>query len=229
MLMGILRPGSGTLTLGTQTVRSTTPRMRQSVGYVSQQQHFYPWMRVRRLSRFVGAFYPSWDQARFDTLCTDLAIPPAQRVGELSGGTRMKLALALAMAHRPPLLVLDEPTAGVDPVTRREILDQLRSMVDRDGVTVFFSTHQIGEIEDIGDHVGILHEGRIFWQGPVGALAQHVRRIRGPVPTGTVVLHQAPDHAIVWGEPERIVQLPDAEEISLEAAFVAIARQDRSR
>jgi ABC-2 type transport system ATP-binding protein len=227
MLMGILRPASGTLTLGAQTVRCTTPRMRQSVGYVSQQQHFYPWMRVRRLSRFVGAFYPAWDQARFDALCGDLAIPATQRVGELSGGTRMKLALALAMAHRPPLLVLDEPTAGVDPVTRREILDQLRAMVDKEGVTVFFSTHQIAEIEDIGDQVGILREGRIFWQGPVPGLSQHVRRIRGEAPEGTLALHRAADSTIVWGPSERISQLPDADEISLEAAFVAIARQDR--
>lgn len=230
MLMGILRPDGGTLTLDQQTVRCTTPRMRQRVGYVSQQQHFYPWMRVRRLSRFVGAFYPTWDQARFDKLCSDLAVPLTQRVGELSGGTRMKLALALALAHRPPLLVLDEPTAGVDPVTRREILDLLRAMATESGVTVFFSTHQISEIEDIGDHVGILHEGRLFWQGPVGSVTERVRRVAA-VPEdleGLTVLHKDARGAIVWGAPERIALLAAAEPVSLEAAFVAIARQDRA-
>lgn len=226
MIMGILRPDGGTLTLGSETVRRTTALMRRRVGYVSQQQHFYPWMRVRRLGGFVGAFYPTWDRARFGALCDQLAIGPAQRVGELSGGTRMKLAMALALAHRPPLLVLDEPTAGVDPVTRREILDLLRSRVDTEGVTVLFSTHQISEIEDIGDQVGILHEGRIFWQGPVGDFADRVRRVAGAAPEGTTVLHADPRGTVVWGPPERLRDLPDAERLSLEAAFVAIARQD---
>jgi ABC-2 type transport system ATP-binding protein len=227
MLMGILRPDAGTLTLGGETVRRTTASMRRRVGYVSQQQHFYPWMRVRRLSRFVGAFYPSWDQARFDALCVRLSIVPTQRVGELSGGTRMKLALALALAHRPPLLILDEPTAGVDPVTRREILDTLRAMVDDEGVTVLFSTHQISEVEDIGDQVGILHEGRMFWQGPVAGVRERVRRVRGDVPEGLLALHRDERGTVVWGPPERLATLADAEPISLEAAFVAIARQDR--
>lgn len=234
MLMGILRPDSGTISFGPLTVPRTTAKMRASIGYVSQQQHFYPWMRVRRLSRFVGAFYPTWDQARFDSLCRDLAIPERQRVGELSGGTRMKLAMALAIAHRPPLLVLDEPTAGVDPVTRREILDLLSALAKRDGVTVLFSTHQISEIEDIGDSVGILHEGRIFWQGAVSSVAQRVcrvpaARIAPEAPEGLLVLERDERQAIVWGEPDRIAQLGETERISLETAFVAIARQDRSR
>jgi ABC-2 type transport system ATP-binding protein len=227
MLMGILRPDAGALSIGGETVRSTTPRMRQRIGYVSQQQHFYPWMRVSRLGGFVGAFYPTWDRARFEALCAQLAVPLTQRVGELSGGTRMKLALALALAHRPPVLVLDEPTAGVDPVTRREILDLLRTMVDDDGVTVLFSTHQIAEVEDIGDHVGILHEGRIFWQGPIGGLADRVRRVRAPPPEGVTALQDDARGTIVWGEPDRVAALPEAEPVSLEAAFVAIARQDR--
>jgi ABC-2 type transport system ATP-binding protein len=201
--------------------------MRQRIGYVSQQQHFYPWMRVARLGGFVGAFYPTWDAARFDGLCGQLAVPLRQRVGELSGGTRMKLALALALAHRPPVLVLDEPTAGVDPVTRREILDLLRTLADDDGVTVLFSTHQISEVEDIGDHVGILHDGRMFWQGPIAGVAERVRRVQGGAPEGVTALHRDSRGTIVWGEPERISALSDAEVVTLEAAFVAIARQDR--
>ncbi len=226
MLMGILSPDAGTMTLGEHTVRRTSPRMREHVGYVSQQQHFYPWMRVRRLGRFVGAFYRSWDTQRFLDLCQQLAIDPAQRVGELSGGTRMKLAMALALAHRPPLLVLDEPTAGVDPVTRREILDLLSTMVDDEGVTVLFSTHQISEVEAIGTHVGILHDGQMFWQGPVTELRDRVRRVPA-APEGVTALHTDARGTVVWGEPEAIRALPHGEPVSLEEAFVAIARQDR--
>ncbi len=226
MLMGILNPDAGTMTLGDRTVRRTTPKMREDVGYVSQQQHFYPWMKVKRLGSFVGAFYRRWDKARYLQLCGQLAIDPAQRVGELSGGTRMKLAMALALAHRPPLMVLDEPTAGVDPVTRREILDLLRAMVDDEGVTVLFSTHQIGEVEAIGTHVGVLHDGRMFWQGPVGELGDRVRRV-SQAPEGVTALHTDERGTVVWGEPDVVATLPDAAPVSLEEAFVAIARQDR--
>jgi ABC-2 type transport system ATP-binding protein len=227
MLMGILAPDGGWLSLGGDPVRRTTPRMRARVGYVSQQQHFYPWMRVRRLAAFVAPFYPTWDPARFDALCRELVLDPRQRVGELSGGTRMKLALALAIAHRPPLLILDEPTAGVDPVTRREILDLLRAMVDREGVTVFFSTHQIAEVEEIGHQVGILHDGRLFWQGPVGGVAERVRRVPGRPPEGATALQVDPRGTVIWGPPEVVRSAPGAEPLSLEAAFLAIARTDR--
>ena len=227
MLLGILDPDAGTLIFDGQSVRRTRARQRRRIGYVSQQQHFYPWMRVRGLGRFVGAFYPTWDKTFFAELLERLDVEPGQRVGALSGGTRMKLALALALAHRPPLLVLDEPTAGVDPVTRREILDLLRSTVDEDGRTVLFSTHTISEIDAIGDQVGILHEGRIFWQGPVGDFATRVRKVpvNTALPDGVSALATDADGTIAWGEPDRFAGVETAA-VPLEDAFVAIARKD---
>ncbi|MEZ4321304.1 MAG: ABC transporter ATP-binding protein [Myxococcota bacterium] len=225
MLLGILDPDAGTLVFDGVEVRRSRAGQRRRIGYVSQQQHFYPWMRVRGLGRFVGAFYPTWDPAFFAALLDRLAVDPAQRVGALSGGTRMKLALALALAHRPPLLVLDEPTAGVDPVTRREILDLLRSTVDEDGRTVLISTHNISEIEDIGDSVGILHDGRMFFQGPVADFGARVRRM-DVLPEGAMALQAGANGTIGWAEPE-VWEGHDARAVSLEAAFVAIARQDR--
>ena len=223
MLLGILAPDAGEIVYQGQSVRRAGPTQRRRIGYVSQQQHFYPWMKVRTLGRFVGAFYPTWERARFDGLLERLSVDPTQRVGALSGGTRMKLALALALAHAPPLLLLDEPTAGVDPVTRREILDLLRSAAREDGRTVLFSSHNISEIEAIGTHVGILHEGRMFWQGPVEGLGQRVRRVSGELPAGARVLAEEPGGAVCWGEPE---VWQDEARVSLEEAFVAIARQD---
>lgn len=170
MILGILAPHAGTLTLEEQTVRRTSARMRRRIGYVSQHQHFYEWMRTDHLGRFVGAFYPTWDHARFRALLEQLGIERRQKVGQLSGGTRMKLAMALALAPRPPLLVLDEPTAGVDPVTRREVLDLLRQQADEHAQTVLFSTHHISEVERIGDRVGVLHEGTLAYEGPLDGL-----------------------------------------------------------
>ncbi len=225
MLLGILAPDQGTLEFGGEVVRRATPRHRRSIGYVSQQQHFYPWMRVKRLGRFVGGFYPTWDADYFASLLDRLGVESKQRVGELSGGTKMKLALALALAHRPPLLLLDEPTAGVDPVTRREIVDHLRDLVDREQRTVLFSTHNVSEIELVGDHVGVLHEGRIFWQGPVAGLVSRVRRYAGARPEGIEALDEDPGGGVGWAEPEVWDRTPTASPVSLEAAFVAIARR----
>ncbi|MEN0066964.1 MAG: ABC transporter ATP-binding protein [Myxococcota bacterium] len=227
LLLGILAPDAGTLIIGPDEVHRGTPALRQRIGYVSQQQHFYPWMRVQRLGRFVGGFYPTWDRAHFFALLNQLGVERRQRVGELSGGTKMKLALALALAHRPPILLLDEPTAGVDPVTRREIIDHLRALVDDEQRTVLFSTHNVSEIEDIGDQVGVLHEGRIFWQGPKAGLTDRVRLVEGELPEGARALHPQDNGTVAWASPDVWAATPSAREVSLEAAFVAIARHSR--
>lgn len=195
-LLGILRPNSGTIRYGDITAKQTTTAMKRGIGYVSQHQHFYDWMTCERIGRFVGAFYPTWDHKEYRALLERLKVERKQRVSELSGGTKMKLAMALALAHKPRLLILDEPTAGVDPVARAEILDALQDEVRNHGRTVFFSTHHLFEVEQIGDVVGVLNQGSLFYEGPLDGLASAVRVVR----------------------PEL------SENASLEEAFVTIAR-----
>ena len=165
MLLGILAPDAGTITLEGHRVRRVTPAMRARIGYVAQEQHFYDWMDARALGRFVGGFYPSWSPTAYARALERLVVPERRPAGQLSGGTRMKLAIALAIGAEPALLVLDEPTAGVDPVTRREVLDLLGALRD-EGRTVLFSTHYVAEIEAVGDVVGVLHGGKLLYQGP---------------------------------------------------------------
>ncbi len=198
-LLGILRPDSGSITYDGSKVAQTTTLMKRGIGYVSQQQHFYDWMSVHRIGKFVGAFYPTWDQKEYERLLDVLRVERGQRVAELSGGTKMKLAMALALAHKPKLLILDEPTAGVDPVARSEILGTLRRQVEKHGRTVFFSTHHIFEVEQIGDVVGVLHEGRMFYEGELDGLATAAREVHPELPANA----------------------------GLEEAFVAVAREVR--
>lgn len=179
ILLGILVPGSGTLDFGGKTVRRMSPSLKQRIGYVSQSQHFYEWMKVKRLASFVSGFYPMWSQKDFNRLIQDLSIDANQKVGTLSGGTKMKLAMALALATQPELLVLDEPTAGVDPIARREILDLLRKVAKDEGKTVLFSTHHIDEVEEIGDNVGVLHDGELVYQDRVDGLVAFAREKTG--------------------------------------------------
>jgi ABC-2 type transport system ATP-binding protein len=185
MLMGIIRPDGGTIELLGQQARRTTLQQKQSIGYVSQEQTFYPWMTCRALGRFVGGFYPTWDAQEFDRLLRVLDVPQDRRASHLSGGMRLKLALALALAPRPALLLLDEPTSGLDPVARREFLDIIRQQARDHRRTTFFSSHIIGEVERVADRVGIIHRGRMRYEGDLADLRATVRLVRVPMLTQT--------------------------------------------
>ena len=186
MLMGILAPTKGQIEFfGEQTKRTTIP-LKRRIGYVSQSQHYYPWMNARQLGRFVSSFYPTWDAAEYDRLLQVLELPFDRRTSQLSGGMKMKLALALALAHHPELLILDEPTAGLDPVAQREFLEIVKNQSRNHGRTTLFSTHRIDEVERAADKVGIIDEGVMRYEGDLDVLRSEVRRVtQRPVETST--------------------------------------------
>ncbi len=170
-LMGITTADSGEVRLFGETVSPRAVALRRRVGYVAQEQHMYPWMSPRTLGRFVRGFYPTWNEARWRELITRFDLPIKRRLGTFSGGMKAKLALAVALSTRPELLVLDEPTAGMDPVARREFLDLVRGETEREGVTTFFSTHLIDEIEAVADRIAIVEGGRSIYEGALAPLA----------------------------------------------------------
>jgi ABC-2 type transport system ATP-binding protein len=180
MLMGIIKPEQGTIELLGERTRRTTVRQKQSIGYVSQEQTFYPWMTCAELGRFVGGFYPSWEREEFDRLLRVLELPPERKASQLSGGMRVKLALALALAPRPALLVLDEPTSGLDPVARREFLEIIQRQARDHGRTTFFSSHLVGEVERVADRVGIIHNGKMRYEGDLATLRETIRLVNLP-------------------------------------------------
>ncbi len=173
ILMGITRPTKGEVRLFGETFDRDVVRLRQRIGYVAQEQSFYGWMTAAQMSRFVRGFFPTWDEAEWARVVRVLDLPLDRKIQGFSGGMRVKLALALALAHRPPLLLLDEPTAGLDPVARREFLDIVRA--EASGRTTFFSTHLIDEIELVANRVGVVDAGRTKFEGSVVALGDRVR------------------------------------------------------
>ncbi len=171
LMMGISRADGGQLDVLGKDIRQATIAIRQQVGYVAQEQHFYPWMTPYSLGRFVRGFYPAWSQPRFERLLDDFGLPQKRKVGTFSGGMTAKMALSLALAGEPRLLILDEPTAGMDPVARREFLDIVRQRAEQEQVTVFFSTHVIDDIEAVADRIGIVEAGKIRYEGDLAALS----------------------------------------------------------
>lgn len=181
MLMGIIKADDGSLELLGEKTRRATIKQKQSIGYVSQEQTFYPWMTCRALGRFVGGLYPNWDATEFERLVKVLDLPLDRKASQLSGGMRVKLALALALAPRPALLILDEPTSGLDPLARREFLEIIQQEAREHGRTTLFSSHIIGEIERVADRVGIIHRGRMLYEGSLEKLRASVRLVKWPL------------------------------------------------
>jgi len=177
MLMGLIRPDEGRVELLSHPGRRIGTKQKQRIGYVSQEQHFYPWMTCQALGNFVSGFYPTWDQSEFNRLLHVLDLPPRRKAGHLSGGMQVKLALALALAYRPPILILDEPTAGLDPLARREFLDIIDRQARSQNRTTFFSSHLISEVERIANRVGILHKGELCYDGDIQTLQTSIRRV----------------------------------------------------
>lgn len=230
-LMGIVTADSGSVELFGERIRKITVAHKRRIGYVSQDQNFYPWMTAKGLGDFVKAFYPRWSDSDYSLLLKNLDVPFDRRVAELSGGTRTKLGLALALAPRPDLLLLDEPTTGLDPVARREFNDMVQAMVIERGTTVFFSSHLVDEVESIATRVGIIQNGRMCIQGRTTELLAQVRRIVAaemiPMPEGFTRIRgdvwlaaEARWQSALW--PEGVV----VQSLSLEDIFLAFARTD---
>jgi ABC-2 type transport system ATP-binding protein len=177
MIMGICKPDNGSIEFDGKSLRRIKNKQKRMIGYVSQEQYFYPWMTCAGIGRFVGGLYPTWEVAEFARLMKVLELPPNRKIAHLSGGMRVKLALALALAHRPPILILDEPTAGLDPVARREFLDIIRLQSKQHNRTTFFSSHLIDEVERVADRVGIIHRAKLQFEGPLEELHETVREV----------------------------------------------------
>ena len=170
LMMGITNMDSGHVEVFGKPLRGNMISIRQRIGYVAQDQNMYPWMSPKVLSRFLKGFYPKWDEGRYLELIKNFDLPVKRRIGTFSGGMKAKLALTVALATRPELLILDEPTAGMDPVARREFLDLVREQAIRDGATTLFSTHLIDEIEAVADRIAIVESGRTIYDGALEPL-----------------------------------------------------------
>lgn len=240
MLLNLLDRTSGEAhVLGLDPRRKDT-EIKRRVGYVAEGQRMYNWMTVRRLAWFCSGFYPTWDHDYEQQLMKHLELSPDDKLGNLSRGTQAKVALLLAMAHRPELLILDEPTAGLDVVVRREFLEGVIELIQQEGRTVFFSSHLVHEVERVADWVGIVRSGKLIVSMPIEELKASVKRIsavfEGDPPTvrmenvlcgersGRQVSLTVQDYTAATLDSVRALnpQSIEVEDMSLEDIFVAL-------
>jgi ABC-2 type transport system ATP-binding protein len=178
MLLGMIRPSSGTgQVLGHRIDdENESVRLRRKVAYVSENKQLYDYMTVDQIIRFTRPFYPDWSLDRERTLLTAYQLPTNRRIKSLSKGMRTKLALLLALARKPELLILDEPSEGLDPIGIELMLESLVAQ-NSEGTTVFFSSHQIPEVERIADRVCMLHRGSLVLDASLEDMRQSYRQI----------------------------------------------------
>jgi ABC-2 type transport system ATP-binding protein len=181
-LLGLLRPEAGSAAiLGTDSWQLAA-RDKALIGYVPQETMLYPWLTVRQTVAYVSSFYSLWDRPWGEELIRRWDLPLGHRVGPLSVGQKQKLALVLALGHRPEVLILDEPVASLDPVARRWFLETVLETV-ADGVgTVLFSTHITSDLERIASHVALLRDGRLEFHDEIDALKERIKRLRITAP-----------------------------------------------
>ena len=180
VLLGMARPTSGHARVFGLPVDATgsSVEIRRRTGFVSDEKDLYDYMTVDEIVRFTAAFFPRWRPELERRYLRAFELPPHRKVKALSRGMRTKLALLLALCRGAELLILDEPTSGLDPAMTEEILQALVAHVANEEMTVFFSSHQIAEVEQIADHVAIIDHGRAVVAGALDDVREKFRRVQ---------------------------------------------------
>jgi ABC-2 type transport system ATP-binding protein len=180
LVVGLLAPSTGTVEVLGHDVTASTPQTLSRVGFLAQDHPLYKRFTVAEMLRFGRACNLRFDQGLAERRLAKLGIPLDRRAGTLSGGQQAQVALALALAKRPDLLVLDEPVASLDPLARHEFLQVLMGAVAEGGVTVLFSSHVVHELERVCDHLVVLNHGRVTLTGDIDTLLAEHRLLVGP-------------------------------------------------
>ncbi len=176
-VLGMLKAQSGSVRVfGLDPVENPVGTLGR-IGYLSEERDLPNWMRVGELMRYTQAFFPNWDEKYAEELREAFDLDGNARIKNLSRGQRARAGLLVALAHRPELLVLDEPSSGLDPVVRRDILGAIIRTIADEGRTVLFSSHLLDEVERVADRVAIIHQGRILLTAPMDEIKDTHRRM----------------------------------------------------
>jgi ABC-2 type transport system ATP-binding protein len=189
ILMGLVPPDSGEVRVLGHSMRTAQALAKRDIGYVSDDMRLIPYTTLAWHMKFVASIYPGWDESYAATLLDRFNLVPAQIVKGLSHGEHVKALLLLALARRPRLLVLDEPTTGLDPVARYELLTELMDVLKDESRSILFSSHNTADVERISDRITFIDRGRIVESNDKEAFLDSWRRLRLDVPDGMTLPH----------------------------------------
>ncbi|MEQ9569430.1 MAG: ABC transporter ATP-binding protein [Longimicrobiales bacterium] len=253
LFMGMVKPHGGTLRVLDGQVPRDMAHILSRVGYVPERPHVYPQLTVGEAMRFHAAFHRLWDPHWADELVERLGLDPDRKIARMSKGETGKLLVSRALAQRPDLLVLDEPTDGLDPVVRRDVMTTVLDYVSESGATVFISSHLVHELERICDWVGVMDRGRLVAELPMNDFKNGIKHLRvetvkDGTPVGSddapfVVLDRKPPNGVSpyetwvvrgWADDHTrwfdsaTARLRDVVDLDLEEGFVELLRAQRT-
>ena len=174
-ILGLLRAERGSVRVFGLDPVADPVGVLSRIGYLSEENDIPGWMRIGELMGYSRAFYPAWDDAYAEELRRAFALDREEKVESLSKGQKARAGLLIALAHRPQLLLLDEPSSGLDPVVRRDILEAIIRTIAHEGRTVLFSSHLLEEVERVADHVTMISHGRIALSAPLDDIRESHR------------------------------------------------------
>ena len=191
-LTGILRPDKGEVTMEGLPIYEN-PLVKQCIGYIPDDVFYFPGENMAQMRRFYKGMYPKFDDAMYDCLQDVFGLSQKTPIRRFSKGMQKQAAFHLTLCCRPEVLILDEPVDGLDPVMRRQVMSLILSDVAEHGTTVLISSHNLRELEDVCDHVGIMDKGRMLLERSLADLQGTVVKLQlvGQVPEGLEVLHSS--------------------------------------
>lgn len=211
-LLGLIPASAGTVkVLGAEPYK-IGPTLRQNIGYVSEEQGLYGWMTVGGLIRFCKALYQNWDEQLVQKYLVRFKLDLNTKISTLSKGQTTKLALILALAPQPELLILDEPMNGLDPLAQYEFLQVIKNDLSSESRSVFFSTHNLNDVELIAEQVAILFNGKIQISGTITEICQQLVKVKiangQNIQCRQLVLEETADHRVILIPAAAAEQLP---------------------
>jgi ABC-2 type transport system ATP-binding protein len=184
-LLGLMPPKSGTVEVLGLNPAIQPIEVRRRIGYLAEDQAMYGWMTADELRRFLAPFYPTWDGRLAADLLDRFGVPRRTRIKYLSKGQNVRLGLVLALAHQSEIVVLDDPTLGLDPISRKQFNRDVIEFLQAEKRTVFYSSHLLYEVEAVADAVGILDRGHIVRMGNTEDLQREIKRVVLPAEAAT--------------------------------------------
>jgi ABC-2 type transport system ATP-binding protein len=191
LMLGFTQPTEGAVRVFGHESYRLPGDAKARVGFVPQQDELVDHLTVEDQLRVIASFYPQWDQELMSRLCQEWGVDMRARIKGMSVGERQKLSILLAFGHKPDLLILDEPVASLDPIARRQFLEQLVEVSADGRRAIVFSSHIVSDIERLANRIWILKEGRLDWQGDLDSLKESIVRLHlrgsGPLPEGLAI------------------------------------------
>lgn len=180
LIMNLLHKDAGTIRLFGEDHLTRERAVKERIGFIYDQNHFYDELTLERMKRILASFYPKWDDRAFYTYLKRFDLKPESRIKTLSRGMKMKFSLATALSHQAELIIMDEPTSGLDPIFRSEILDILSEIIEDGNRSVFFSSHITQDLERAADYITFINDGKLVFSREREAVLEAFTLVKGP-------------------------------------------------